>query len=167
MAKLINNSFRNKLGKTLLTFGGSVNIFVAILHILIALIGVSAYQYFGAPAVLIQLVQNNNSLLVVGIMGMITFAFALVGLYGLSGAGLLRRLPGLNLVLIAIGLIYLIRGAAVLLILFPEITKSLMQTYPNILGMGRPIMYQDWLFSFVCLFLGLTYLLGWKFVAKK
>jgi len=158
---------RTTLGKALLTIGGFANLAVAALHIIIAFVGASAYKFFGAPVALTQLVQNNHTVLVVVIMGIITLAFVLAGLYGLSGAGLLRRLPGLGLVLLLIGVIYLLRGAVVFLMPFPNFVNKLMLSYPNILGMGRSIMLQDWVFSFVWLFLGLVYLVGWKFVDKR
>ena len=93
-------------------------------------------------------------------MGIIILAFAAAGLYGLSGAGFVRRLPGLNPVLVIIGLVYSLRGSVVFLMPFPDFVNKLMLNYPNLLGMGRPFLYQDWIFSFIWLFVGLAYLVG-------
>jgi putative oxidoreductase len=72
------------------------------------------------------------------------------GCYALSGAGLIVKLPLLKLVLIAITVIYLVRGLAGFLAMF----------YPN-----SPAALQNsssfWVWSFlVCLCFGLVHLKG-------
>jgi putative oxidoreductase len=158
----MNNQLKIKLGRTLLITGGILNIAIAIFHVLIALIGVSAYKFFGAPVSLIQLVQNHYIFQVTIIMGGLAIAFLVAGLYGFSGAGLIRRLPALNLVLISVGLIYTLRGSFIMLIPFPNLINKIMLNYPNLLGMERPIMYQDWIFTSIALIVGLFYLVGCK-----
>ncbi len=64
------------------------------------------------------------------IPGIVTFAVAVVffvwGLYAFSGAGLIRHLPFLKLVLVIISVIYLLRGLLFIppLIMAPELVDS-------------------------------------------
>ena len=49
---------------------------------------------------------------------------------------------------------------------FPLVAESLMHRYPALLGMGRPILWQDWFFSLIWLLLGLIYTINWYFIRK-
>ena len=155
-----------RVGRLLLAIGGCANIMVAILHVFMKFIGISAFNYFGAPVALIQLIENNHTWLVMEIMGLLVGLFLVAGFYGLSGAKIIRRLPGLNFILVTIGVIYTVRGAVVVLIPFPGVVGYLIHNYPTILGMGRPIMLHDWVFSFISLLVGLIYLVGWRLIKR-
>ena len=146
--------------KTLL-IAGIANIFIALLHIAIMIIGVEAYNYFGAPIIFIHLAEQGHPFTLGIMMMLIAFCFLVAGLYGISGAGAIRRLPFLKIILFLISIIYILRGTVVFLIPFPEITLRLMALYPNLLGMGRHIMFHDWIFSFVWLVIGIIYFVGW------
>ncbi len=81
----------------------------------------------------------------------VALIFAIWGLYGLSGAGLLRRLPLLRLALLVIGAIYTLRG----LLLIPLLLASL-----GLLASPEPILPQALLASLVSLLIGCLYLAG-------
>lgn len=152
-----------KMYNVILVIVGSVNIGVAILHIAILFIGSTAYQYFGAP---MYFVQNSHGAYTIIFMLLISVLFFLAGLYAFSAAGVLRELPCLRCIVLLVGIIYTLRGAVVLLAPFPEMTQMLIQSYPNILGMDRPLIFQDWVFSFVWLIVGIGYLLGTWYLKK-
>jgi hypothetical protein len=65
----------------------------------------AAAAYFGAPP---GLLNDRVRLLVVG--GAAALIPALFGLYALSGAGIIRRLPLLRTALVGIGSLFLLRG---------------------------------------------------------
>ena len=70
----------------------------------------AAAAYFEAPA---QLLQDPLLLLLVG--GGAALILVMFGLYALSGASRIRRLPLLRLVLIGISALFLLRGSFILL----------------------------------------------------
>jgi len=75
--------------------------------------------FFGAGD---ELVSNPLVLLLLG--AGVAFLLAIWGIYGLSGAGLIRRLPLLRLVIFLIGAVYIYRGLPILLKLL-ELVKIL------------------------------------------
>jgi len=83
---------------------------------------------------------------------MLTFLLAVVfavwGLYALSGAGAIRRMPLLRIVLILIGAVYTLRGIAVFQQIFQTATAS------------AKVEPRDIVFSLVSLGIGLAYLTG-------
>ena len=147
--------------KNLLILAGISNILVGVLHIGILLIGASAFSYLGAPASLTLMAKNHQLIPLLCIMIPLAGLFCLAGLYALSAAQVIRQLPATKIVTLVIGLIYCLRGAVVVLWPFPSVVESLMHRYPELLGMGRPILWQDWMFSLVWLMLGLIYMVGW------
>jgi hypothetical protein len=106
----------------------------------------SLSQYFGAPE---QLVANRLLLILAGLF--MAVVFVIFGLYALSGAGSIRRLPLLRGGLLVIGGIYSLRG----LILIPQwlIFMRIFSSY-EIIGI------QSLVSSLVALFIGLVYLFG-------
>jgi hypothetical protein len=95
------------------------------------------------------LVSNPPLLLVAGLL--MALVFVLFGLYALSGAGLIRRLPLLNLGLFGIGAIYTTRGIAFI----PQLLVLL-----GILPSVRVIPLAHLLSSLVSLSVGVLYLAG-------
>ena len=84
----------------------------ALLHVAIIMGGPDWYRFFGAGEELASMAEQGS-----WYPGVLTFGIALVlfiwGLYGFSGAGLLRqRLPFLKASLVIISAIYLLRGLA-------------------------------------------------------
>lgn len=86
----------------------AVSFFVAILHIVIVLIGPSAYSFFGGQK-LAHLALSGSFTPTLMTLGLAAI-HAVFGLYGLSGAGVIRRLPLLTVALFAIGGMYAFRG---------------------------------------------------------
>lgn len=155
------NPLIQKQGGKLLIAGAMINILTAILHISIPFIGKAAYQYFGAPPEIITLAQEGYFAISLLIMFLLSTLFFVAGLYGLSGAGLIRPIPFRSVAILLIGILYTLRGSVVILLPFPHLANKLIQLFPSILGMGREIMFQDWLFSFVWLVTGIFYLIGY------
>ena len=153
-----------RIAKAMLITGGIANILASLLHITMIFVGASAYQYFGAPA---YFVQHSDTLYTLASMLVLAFLFFMAGLYALSGAGLMRRLPGMRYIILIVGSIYTLRGSVVFLMPFPKIVQQLMMSYPHVLGMDRPLMIQDWVFSLVWLLVGLAYLTGWWFSSTR
>jgi hypothetical protein len=92
----------------LLLLGASVSFFIAILHVVIVLIGPSAYSFFaGARLARLALSGSFSPAIQTLFLGAV---HAIFGLYGLSGAGIIRRLPLLTVGLFAIGGMYAFRG---------------------------------------------------------
>lgn len=111
---------------------------------------------FGAAA----LASNPPLLLALGLL--VAFLIIIFGIYGLSGAGVIRRLPWLRLCLAVIGLLYSTVG-----ILF--ITQVLVVL--GILPPTRPVPIYQLLVSFGGLVAALAYLIGlavgWKQLGLK
>jgi len=73
----------------------------------------------------VQLHEQGSPFTVLVTIGL-ALMFAAWGAYALSGAGVIRRLPLLQTVLIAIGVIYVLRG----LLLPSDLVKVLQSGYP-------------------------------------
>lgn len=130
----------------LLLVGAILSFAVALLHVVSIFIGGPAYRYLGAGDKMADAADAGSpipGLLTAGI----AVVFALFGLYALSGAGLIRPLPGLSYVLIAVSAIYTLRG----LVLFLQLRR---------LGSGPDYMPRDALFSAVALAIGLVHIVG-------
>lgn len=111
----------------------------------------SLTRFFGAA----ELAANPLLLLVTSLAA--TMVFAVFGLYALAGANTIRRLPLLRTGLVAIGVIYALRG----LFLLPDLLAM-----AGVLPAPEPVPPQAVLSSLVALATGLLYLLGtaasWK-----
>jgi hypothetical protein len=111
----------------------------------------SLSRFFGAA----QLAANPLLLLVTSLAA--TMVFAVFGLYALAGASTIRRLPLLRTGLVAIGVIYALRG----LLIVPELLAM-----TGVLPTPEPVPSQAVLSSVVALATGVLYLLGtaasWK-----
>jgi hypothetical protein len=135
----------NSAGKAWLTVGAGLNFAIALIHLGIIFAGGPAYVYFGAAdlAVLAQAGSPVPALLTV----CLTIVFIVFGVYALSGAGVVRRLPLLRLGLLAIGAVYTLRGLIVIL----DILRL-------VRGAGYP--FRQTVFSAAALAIGLIYLIG-------
>jgi putative oxidoreductase len=107
-----------------------------------------------------ELVSNPPLLLVSGLA--MALVFVGFGLYGLSGAGLLRRLPLLRVGLVGIGLVFTLRGIAFV----PQLLVVL-----GILPDPQSIPLTHLLASLAALLVGLHYLsglvYGWKLLCAQ
>jgi hypothetical protein len=133
------------LSKRLLQIAGLLSLGVALFQVMLG-ISPALSTYFGASP---ELLANPVTLLVTSLF--VALIFAIWGLYGLSGAGLFRRLPLLRLGLLVIGAIYTLRG----LLLIPLLLASL-----GLLASPQPILPQALLASLVSLLIGCLYLAG-------
>jgi len=135
----------NKMGKVLLLTGACLNFVIALVHVGIVVGGPPAYIYFGVTD-LADLAAQGSPIPAAATL-ILAIIFAGCGLYALSGAGVLRRLPLLRLGLLFIGGVYVLRGLIVILDLFRLIY-----------GAGYP--FRQTAFSAVALITGLVYLMG-------
>lgn len=103
-------------GGETLALSGLLSFAIALLHVAMVPIGAPAYRFFTAPPELVRLAERGSALPAVVTLA-IAAVFAVWGLYGLSGAGLMRRLPLLRTAIAAIAGIYTLRG----LFLIPQI----------------------------------------------
>ncbi len=142
------NSYKTLLtGAAIMSFGGSV--FQAILAC-----SPSWSASWGAPS---ELLANPPLLLVAGLG--VSGLLVIFGLYGLSGAGRVRRLPLLRLGLLGIGLGYSLMGLS----LIPQL---LVLTGAVDVSVPQPILLRNIVFFSAVLLTGLLYLsglaAGWK-----
>lgn len=135
-------------GTALLALAGTGSALVAALHAVIIAIGAPAYRYFGAGEEMARADELGSPVPAI-VTAAITAVFAIWAAYGLSGAGLLRRLPLLRTGLVTIGAIYALRGLMVL----PE-------AYGLIAGRTPPVLPRQVVFSLVSLAIGAAYLAG-------
>ena len=115
----------NKIQNWSLVLGGILSFFAGLLHIAIIMGGADWYRFFGAGEELALMVEKGS-----WYPAVLTFAISIVlflwGVYALSGANIVRKLPFLKVALILISLVYLFRGIAVVPIYFiqPEMVDQ-------------------------------------------
>ncbi len=135
------------MGIQWLKLGGILSFAVALLHVVIIFIGAPAYRYFGAGEDMATAAESGSAFPAVLTLLLATI-FAIWGFYGLSGAGVIRRLPLLKIALILIGAVYTLRGIAVFQQLFQIVTSS------------AEVAPREIAFSLVSLIIGLAYFIG-------
>lgn len=135
-----------KIPDTILLIASIASFLLALLHITIIFIGRKAYGYFGASQ-LIPLVDKGSAFPVI-VTFFLVVIFAVCGIFGLSGAGLLPQLPLLRFGLITIGVVFTLRGLA----LVKEIPQFVYQT--------SSFTARELVFSCISLIIGLLYLAG-------
>lgn len=124
---------------------------VALLHLAIIVGGPRWYRFFGAGEQMARLAARGNpypAILTAGIAGLL----GVWALYGLSGAGVMPRLPLLRPVLWCIASVFLIRGIA-------GVPVVLLASGPYAQELRARMTFMVCT-SVVCLVLGLTYALG-------
>ncbi len=109
--------------KQSLILGSVLSFVVALLHLVIIFFGAPAYRYFGAGEEMATAAESGSAFPALLTLFLVAI-FAIWGFYGLSGAGLIRRLPLLKTALILIGAVYTLRGVAVFQQLFQIATSS-------------------------------------------
>lgn len=133
----------------LLVSAGYLSFFAALLHVSCIFGGPDWYRFFGAGEHMAQMAANGDLYPTIATV-MIASILTVWGLYALSGAGLIFKLPFIKTCLVAITAIYLVRGIAGLIV--PLFTTS-------------PVIHQNsmtfWMLSsIVCCIYGIFYLLG-------
>ena len=145
-----------KIKNYLLLLAGVLSFGVAIFQLVISFVPKWS-AFFGAGD---ALVSNPLLLLVAGI-GM-TIVFAICGFYGLSGGGVIRRLPLLRLGIFFIGAVYVYRGTPVVFQIL-----SMLDLFPSGVGVSLLSLYT----SLVSLVIGIVYwagfTIGWKQLGRK
>ena len=100
---------------------------------------------------------TSNPPLLLALCLLMALLFALCGLYGLSGAGLICRLPLLRLGLFVIGLVCTLNGISFIFLLLRML---------GVLPASQPVPFNSLISSLVFLTVGLGYLIGlaagWK-----
>lgn len=134
-----------RIGRESLILAAIGSFAVALLHLVIIPIGAPAYRYFGAPD--LAVLEERGSWTPALLTLVLVVIFSVFGLYALSGARKIRRLPLLLTGLIAIGSLYALRGLAV----FPELVY---------LARGAELPSRYAVFSLVALVIGIAYLIG-------
>jgi hypothetical protein len=105
----------NPRGRIWLLLGAFVSLAIGVLHVIIVIIGPPAYSFFSGEQGeqrLAQLVATGSFLPAVMTL-LLALVHTVFGIYGLSGAGLIRRLPLLPFVLLIIGGYYAFRGLSI------------------------------------------------------
>lgn len=85
---------------------------VSLLHVGLALAGVAVNRFFGAPPRALRMIAERSPVVYLMIAG-IAVLFLVFGLYALSGAAVLRRLPLQRTVLVGLGLLLVLRGLSI------------------------------------------------------
>jgi len=130
-----------------LRLGGILSFAIALLHVVIIFIGAPAYRYFGAGEDMATAAESGSAFPAVVTLFLVAI-FTIWGFYGLSGAGVVRRLPLLKSALILIGAVYTLRGVAVFQQLF-QLAASSAEVAPR-----------EVVSSLISLVIGLAYLIG-------
>jgi len=123
----------------------------ALLHLAVIFGGPEWYRFFGAGERMARL-SARGSVYPAALTACVASTLGLWALYGLSGAGVIRRLPLLRPALLLIACVYFARGAlGIPLVLFAD------GPYANELKGRMTFMAVS---SMVCILLGLCYALG-------
>ncbi|HYW09599.1 MAG TPA: hypothetical protein VE913_21735, partial [Longimicrobium sp.] len=129
----------------------------ALLHVGMIVGGADWYRFFGAGEQMARYAEGGSAYPAI-ITACIAAILGVWALYGLSGAGVIRRLPFLRLALTLIAAVYLARG-----ILGVPLVMSMDDPYMNQLKAKMTFMVVT---SAICVALGVCYAVGaaqhWK-----
>jgi hypothetical protein len=131
---------------SLLILAAALDALAALLHLSCIAFGAAWYRFFGAGEQTARLAEAGSWRPAIVTSG-IAVVLTIWGLYALSGAGVIGRLPLLRLALCAITAIYLLRGLAGFALLAQPL--------------GRSPAFWVWS-SIICLGFGIVHLLGMK-----
>lgn len=140
-----------KLGKLFLCFGAFIAIGTGLAHFSCVFFGAECYRLQMAPEVIVESARNGTWLAPVAAL-LIAGLFVVLGLYALSGARLIRRLPLLTLGIYGIGITCVIRGLLPL---------QLWVRHPE--KVSEPVI----IVGLVWLLAGLLYLTGYRMVIRN
>jgi hypothetical protein len=145
-----------KRPSSLLILAGALSFCAAIFQAVIAIVPEWSAAFGAGDA----LVSNPPLLLTLGLL--VALLLVIFGLYGLSGAGVIRQLPLLRLGLLVIGLLYILVG-----INFPFQVMALLGILPS----AGPIPIHILLISLGAFVAALAYLIGlvlsWKRLSTR
>ena len=140
--------------RTVLIGGGSISAAITVLHVVLTFKPEWWEHIAGAlESPLASMAEEGSPATRVASVGL-ALVFGIWALYAFSGAGLVRPLPWLRAILVAIGVIYLLRGLAIL----PELGMVRSEGYPA----------QYVVFSSISLVAGSLYLVGaWRLGSRS
>lgn len=127
------------MATTLWIICAALNVAIAVLHIVVIVVGESAYRYFGAGEQMATMAAGGSPIPAL-VTSVITAAFFVFAAYNLAGADLIA-LPLTIWALAGIAAVYLLRGAVVFAVPF----------------MSTPVSNFDLISSFVSLGIGLLH----------
>jgi putative oxidoreductase len=145
-------------GERWLRWGALLTGAASLLHLGIIFGGTDWYRFFGAGERMAHLSARGSAYPAV-ITAMIASILGLWALYGLSGAGVIRRLPLLRLALVLIACVYLARG-----ILGIPLVLLVKNPYAYELKGRMTFMIIS---SLICIFLGFCYASGAAWVWQR
>lgn len=131
----------------LLKIAAGASFCLGLFHVPFLFLGEEAARFFSAPPFVLEMVRSHSSWLWL-VVAAILAVFGLFGAYALSAGGLIRRLPAVRGMLVAIAVIYTLRGLAVI----PQVLLMLQR--PGFVPPQVPV------FSAVALLVGAIYWLG-------
>lgn len=100
---------KSKIGVTLLVLAAFIAMATAIAHMSCIFLGPECYSAQMAPSIIVESAINGTYLAPVGTV-IASSIFAVLGLYALSGAGVIRKLPLLKYVIYVVATLCIIRG---------------------------------------------------------
>lgn len=137
---------KSQIGKILLILGALIAIGTAIAHTSCIYFGVECYRVQMAPDFVVESAQKGSYLAPIAAL-FISSIFVVFGLYAISAAGVIRKLPFLKFAIYSIGIISVIRGLL-----------------PLQLWLRHPDKVDNYVFNagIIWLVAGLLYLLGYR-----
>ena len=136
-------------GQTQLIIAACCSFIASLLHVAIVFGGPGWYRFFGAGEQMAKMAEMGSKQPMITTL-IIATILAVWGLYALSAAGVIVRLPLLKIALVLITLVYLVRGLAGLILPFVTSHPAITQNSVTF-----------WMVSSViCTSFGLFYLLG-------
>ena len=126
----------------MLRIGGIINIGIAIIHIIGLFWAKKMFKVTGIANDMAELSQIHASLPYILTL-IVSIAFLIFGLYGLSADDKFRKLPFLKVGIFIIALIYMLRGASFFIIIT-----------------AVEVHFLEVLYSLIALVIGLMYLIG-------
>jgi hypothetical protein len=135
-------------GVGFLKLAGMLSAIIGVFHLVIIFVGAPAYRYFGAGEKMAQLAERGSMIPTLVTLGL-TVLFAVWSAYAFAGGGIIPRLPLQRFVLVAVGVVYTLRG----ILVGPQLVWFFS-------GYRAQVPPRQLFFSLVALLSGLAYLAG-------
>lgn len=124
----------------MLKTAGYLNIVITIAHLPTFIWPEEVFQVTGIAREMHELSMIDDALPFT-LTGFVMIIFLMFGLYGLSGAGVLRPLPFLRPMIFVIAGIYLLRGAGELFYSYASNQNTLSETLFSLVAIGIGLLY--------------------------
>lgn len=115
-----------------LKISAGCSICLGLFHVPFLFLGEEAARFFSAPRYVLTLIRQESPWLML-VVAIILAVFGVFATYALSGAGVIRRLPGQRGALFAIASVYTLRG----LVLLPQLL--LLLKHPGVVPPQVPL----------------------------